>query len=252
MSGREELAGQEAVGGLSGFMLYVERATFAIDPQYSEKSGSDTYFLNWEGPTNLPDRPVMVNAEGQFHPKWALDPDFVSMDGGKTVQSQSGNKSKVGKAYGRMCKQATMATEAYKDRADDPLTGVSALNAATWQGHTWLLENVDFDWGGEIGKRTELHPTQYIGAGNLTGATQTAQAPAAAPSPVAAAPVAPAPVAAPVDVLRDQVIAIAQGSADFTSFKGAALALPGVTDRTDLLIDISDATKMWSQTHPGS
>lgn len=242
---RDSLRDQVSSGGLSGFRMFVQRATFAVDPQYSEKTGSDTVFLHWEGPTDLDEHPMMT-VDG-FHPKWAMDPDFATVDG-KTIQSQSGKKQKVGKAYGRMCDAAVKATAQFEGRPDDPLANTDATFAESWQGHTWILENVEFDWGGEIGKRTELHPVTYVGPGDQTKAAVAAAAPPVAAPPVVApsAPAAP-PVAPAGDPLVDQVRAIAQSAPDFNSFKASALALPGVTDRTDLLVAISDATKLWAE-----
>jgi hypothetical protein len=255
---REELRDQVSQGGLSDFLMYVERASFAVDPQYSEKTGSDVVFLHWEGPTNVEDHPILV--KDGFHPKWALDPDFVTVDG-RTVQSQSGKKQRVGKAYGRMCKTASDATAEYEGKPNDPLANVTAMQADTWQGHTWLMGNVEYDFKGDIGKITQLDPVQYIGPGDLTKSGVTAVAapvaPVAAPGPTVA-PVAPvaAPAAAPAapgtgDPLLATVEAMAATAPDFTTFKQAALAVNGVTDRTDLLIAISDATNgVWSRIRP--
>lgn len=240
---RESLGNQTSSGGLAGFLFYVQRASFAVDPQYSEKTGADTVFLHWEGPSNAEGHEMMTK-EG-FHPKWSMDPDFATMDG-NTIASQSGRKTKVGKAYGRMCEQTVAATAAYANQPNDPLANVDATNAKSWEGHTWLLDNVEYDWGGDIGKRTELHPVKYIGPGNQTGAIAPGAAPvAAAPAP---APVAAAPAAAPAgDPLMAQVESIARAAGDFNGFKAAALALPGVTERTDLLVGISDATQIWGR-----
>ena len=245
---REELGNQVSSGGLKGFRMFVQNAYFAIDPQYSEKTGSDVVFMHFEGPTDLEEHPLL--SKDGFHPKWAMDPDFMTLDGGKTVQSQSGKKSKVGKAYGRMCKAATDATAHLANTPNDPLNNVSATAAAGWTGHTWIFDEVEFDWGKEIGTRTELHPTVYVGAGDVTKAAGVAAAPVAAPW--AAAPVAaPAPVAETSDALLDAVKGLAVQSADFNSFKQQALGLAGVTDRTDLLIAISDANQgIWAQLNP--
>lgn len=237
---RQDFMDQESSGGLANFTLTVDEAYFAIDQQYSERAGGDVYFLHWTGRTDIPDRPLMSSAD--FHPKWSLDPDFVSLDGGKTVVSQSGRKNKVGKAYGRMCAAAATATDRLKDTPEDFLAGADPKDASIWVGTTWRLDNITRDWGGEIGKRDELMPVEYIG--------KAGAAPAAPTAPAAAAPI---PAAAPAQNggVRQSIEALASGAADYRTFQQAALQIPGVADDTALVQEILDSgpTGLYARVH---
>lgn len=245
---REEFLNQESAGGIANFVLTVDQAWFAPDADYTAKSGVDVHFLHWAGRTDLPDRPLM--GEGDYHPKWSLDPDFVSTDGGTTVVSQSGRKQKVGKGYGRMCTQAAKVTAHLAGTPEDFLDSADPKDARIWIGTQWRLDNVSYDYGGNIGKREELMPVEYLGRvqapTGVAGAPVTqftpppAQMPATAPqpAPVAAQAVAPAP--APQNGVRGQVEALAASAADYRTFQQAALSIPGVAEDTALVNEVLD------------
>lgn len=223
----EDFLDQESSGGIDKFTLTVTNAFFAIDPNYSEAVGADVYFLHWEGTTDVEGHETMTR-DG-FHPKWATDPDWMSIDGGKTVKSQSG-KGRLGKAAGRMMTAAANAiVEAgLKDSPENPFNapGASPQVAETWIGTTWFMEEVEREFGSGM-KSRDLLPTKFIGTSDVS----------AAPAAPAAAP-APATSAAPATDLRAQVVAVANGAADHQSFMQAALAIPGVSSDSALVADI--------------
>jgi hypothetical protein len=227
----DEFADQESGGGITDFTITVTNAFFEIDPNYSAATGSDTYFLHWEGTTDVEGHEQMTR-DG-FHPKWALDPDFMSMDGGKTVVSQSG-KGKLGKAVGRMMGAASNALRdaGLKDSPESPFNkpGASPRDASVWIGTTWYLTEVTREFGNGM-KATDQLPTKYI----TTGAPAPAAAPAAAPAP-----------AAPADnALRAAVIEVANAAANHGEFVSKAMAIPGVSADSQLTQEIVNPTGIY-------
>lgn len=260
---REEMYDQESGGGLRNFILRVDEALFAIDEKYSEATGSDVYFMHWGGQTNLPDRPIMQAVAGEFHPKWALDPDFISTDGGKTVVSQSGRKKKVGKAYGRLCVDAATITEALKGTPADPFgSSISPRDASLWLGTVWRIDEVTREFGGQIKPVNELTVVEYLGRDlNPMTLAEVTAAPAAAPAAPQAAAVAPqavatAPVAAPVgngtvEALRAELLASAIQASDYRAWQGQWIADARVRENPELLVEIANPSAgIWATAHP--
>lgn len=236
----DDFAGQETGGGITDFTITVTNAFFAVDEKYSETVGSDVWFLNWEGTTDVEGHEVM-DRDG-FHLKWALLPDWLSTDGGLTVKSQSG-KDKLGKAVARMMISATAAVEAagLKDSPDNPFADPSDPKiASSWVGSVWFIEEVVKDFNNGMVAR-DLLPTKYLGQA-VAGV---------APAPVAATPAAPAPVAAvapvaPVADLRAQVVALASSIGDHSAFVTAAMGLSGVAADPALVGEIVAPDGLWA------
>ena len=226
----DEFADQESEGGIRDFTITVTNAFYAVDEKYSAAVGSDVYFLHWEGTTDVQGHEQMTR-DG-FHPKWATDPDWVSLDGGATVKSQSGKK-KLGKAAGRMCGAASNSVidaGVKPEDAANPFVTLTPRDAAVWVGTSWFLSEIVKEYGNGM-KATDLLPTKYLG--NAGAATA---APVAAVTPTA--PVAAAPVAAGTNLLRTQVTALASSIADHSTFVTAAMAIPGVSADAALVSDI--------------
>lgn len=226
---RSDYANAESSGGLRNFVLTVTNAFFAVDPNYSAKVGADTHFLHWEGTSDVESYPVMDSTG--FHPKWSLDTDFMSADGGKTVISQSGKGERVGKAYGRMCKAAADLTEHLAGTPEDFLEKGSPLDASIWVGTMWRMDDVEFGSGQY--KTTQLMPVEFVGFAD-SGAPASAPAAATGESP-----------------LRQQVIDLAKASADYVSFQKAALALPNVTSDPGLVTEIATPTGIYASVNGG-
>lgn len=243
----EEFGEQESAGGITDYEITVTNAFFAIDEKYSEKVGSDVFFLHWEGVTGVPGHEQMLR-DG-FHPKWATDPDWVSMDGGATIKSQSG-KSKLGKAAGRMCVVAFASVgEAGVKKGDpqSPFNNGTPRDAAVWIGSKWFMQDVTRDFGNGM-KSTDTMPVKYLGLASVAAApvaaapTPVATTPAPAPAPVAAAP---APTAAPG--LRDQIVGLARSIDNHSAFVSAAMAIPGVSADAALVGEIVSPAGLWAQ-----
>ena len=231
MSSYDEFADQESGGGIDNYVITVSNAFFAIDEKYSEASGSDTYFLHWEGTSDVDGHEVM-DRDG-FHPKWALDPDWMSMDGGQTVKSQSG-KDKLGKAVGRMMGAAAnaVADAGFKESPESPFAPESASprKASTWVGTKWFMTEVVKDFGNGMTARDQL-PTKYLGRSDVSGT------PAAAPAPT---------VVPDVD-LRKTVEALAASIGDHAAFVTAAMATPGVASDAALVGEIVAPDGLWAK-----
>lgn len=225
---RDDYSKQESGGGLSGFEFEVTDAYFAADPKYSEKAGTEIIMLHWTGKAPGLDSYPLMTKDG-FHPKWTLGADWQTMDGGKTVVHPKG-KAKLGRAAGRMYKIAAEATEDLAGTPEDFLDSHDYRDASTWIGTRWFMDEVERDFGGQIGKKTELMPVTYLGADVIGSAPET---PAAEATPTAA-------TAPSQNGLVEQVTALAKALGDPASFRDAAMKVPGVTDDTSLLISIAN------------
>lgn len=260
MSSLDDFADQESGGGIDNYVFTVTNAFFAIDDKYSAASGADTHFLHWEGTSDVEDHEVM-DRDG-FHPKWALDPDWVSMDDGKTVKSQSG-KTKLGKAAGRMMGAAanSVLEAGFKDSPESPFApeAASPQVAATWVGTKWFMSEVIKDFGNNMTARDQM-PVKYLGKSDVAAPVQapvqiqavvTSEATKAAPVTTTPAP-APVPTtvpvpAAPATNLRVTVEALAASINDHAAFVTAAMATPGVAADAALVGEIVAPDGLWAQ-----
>ena len=234
----DDFADQESGGGITDFTITVTNAYFEVDAKYSEAAGGgETLKLNWEGTTDVEGHEVM-DRDG-FHPSWTLDPDWMTLDGGKTVKSQSG-KGKLGKAAGRMMGAAANAVleAGFKDAPESPFNkpGADPKSAETWIGTTWFLTEVTKDFGNGMVARDQL-PIRFIAAGETAGV-------AAPVAPVAAVPDASA---VPVASVRDQVVVLAASIGDHAAFVTAAMAIPGVASDATLVGEIVAPTGLWAE-----
>ncbi len=227
---RDQFRDQSGGGGITNFTLTVTNAFFAEQPQYTEKTGSPTLFLHWEGISDVEGHEVMDR--NGFHPSWAMDPDFVTPDGGRTILEQSGKKKRLGKNYGRMVEQMDIATADLANTPNDPLEIIDPRNASTYVGFKWRIDEITYDFEGNIGKRTFLMPVEFLGRAD-GGAVPTA----AAPAPAATA-AAPAPSAG--EGLVAALSALAASSANYAEFQKAALAIPGVSADSALVMKVVD------------
>lgn len=244
---REEFVGQTGGGGIADFTLKITGAEFKISAEYSEKSGAPTVFCHWYGQSDVEGHELM-GSEG-FHPSFSLHPDFVSPDGGKTITEQSGKRRKYGKNYGRLLEAVNEMTAHLADTPNDPLWNkdrhplpppagiIHPRYAESWVGHKFRMDNVDVDFGGQIGQRTFLLPVEYLGYEGVTAAP-VAAAPVAAP--VTAAPTAAAPAASAGEALMMQLQALANAATNYADFQKAALAVPGVSPDSGLLLQVAD------------
>lgn len=237
----DDFLNQEGGGGINDYEITVTNAFFAVDEPYSAKAGAPHLKLHWEGTTDVEGHEQMTRES--FHPSWILDPDWITMDGGKTVVSQSG-KGKLGKATGRMMASAARAVEdaGMKDSPENPFNqpGADPKHAATWIGTRWFMTDVTREYGNGMSSTDQL-PTKFLGTGAAPAAAPAAPAaPAAAPAPVAPAPAPAAAAPASDPNLRAQVVALAQSAPDFGTFSSQAMMIPGVTADLELVKEITN------------
>jgi hypothetical protein len=173
-----------------------------------------------------------------FHPSWPLDPDWMTLDGGKTVKSQSG-KGKLGKAAGRMMGAAanSVLEAGFKDSPESPFNkpGADPKSADTWVGTTWFISEVVKDFGNGMVARDQL-PIRFVAAGGTVGVA----------APAAVAPVVPI-AAVPAAGVRDQVVALAASIGDHAAFVTAAMAIPGVASDAALVSEVVAPDGLWAQ-----
>lgn len=235
----EEFADQESGGGIDNYTFTVTNSYFAVDEKYSAKVGSDTFFLVWEGTSDVEGHEVM-DRDG-FHPKWALDPDWMSIDGGKTVKSQSG-KDKLGKAAGRMMGAAanSVLEAGMGDSPDNPFADPSDPKiAASWVGTVWFITEVVKEFSNGMTARDQL-PVKYLGK---VGAD--AAAPVAPVAPVAAVPAA-ASATVPAADARAQVMVLAASIDNHAAFVTAAMGIPDVASDGVLVGEIVAPDGIWA------
>ena len=204
----EESAGR--IRAIKGFAI--KQAYFATDPVYADGS---VYLLHWIG----------VDGEGNayapegFHPSWPSPRGFTSMDGGKTIQHPEGFKLRNNGLLGRLAKAIFEITEG---ATPDPLTSFSPLQASGYVGMAFDLEEVAIDYGKEVGVKTRLMPTAFLGAGG--GTVEDA------------------------GTTRKKVENLAKAAATFEEFRAGALAIPGVSSDSTLVTQVIDqASGIWSQ-----
>lgn len=219
-----DTSGQEQI-------FVVEKSYFATSVGYGDGTNLQ---LHWLGRVEG-DIVREQTDPAEYHPSWSCGADWISVDGGKTASHPAGKtqfRKGVGSRPGAFIQEMIeRAMEAVPEGGPEDIFGgkASALDATIWEGTKWLLADVEFDFGGEIGKRMKSMPKEYLGK---VGAPA---APVAAPAAVPAA----APAATNGE-LRSQVVALAKTVADFPTFQAAALALPGVAIDTALLGEVID------------
>lgn len=238
---REDFEGQGGTGGIfAAYEFEVTDAKFEVVPDYMDGT---TLFLHWVGRSSVDGYEVMT-MDG-YHPSFALGKDWITVDGGKTIQYQGkSRKPQYGKRYGMLVNKVADITE---DVTPDPLDRIDPKTAASWIGSKWLIERYDHDFKGQIGEVEIELPTQFLGFVDASAqaqpqAAQAAAAPPPQPQAAAAPQEAPAPASNGGGDLRSTVVALAQSAGDFESFRTQALAIPGVTSDPALVQEVLDQT----------
>lgn len=234
---REDFEGQAGGGG--AFAEYDFTVTDAIFLPVENYMDGKILFLHWYGISSVEGWEQMT-ADSKYHPSFALSGDWVSIDGGKTVQYQgSARKPRLGKRYGMMLEKVNEVTADLANTPQDPLNFIDPKVASTWIGTKWHLERYMHDFKGQIGEVEVEMPVAYLGRAEVSSPVVT---PVTAVPAAPAAPVAPpvAPVANGAGDLRGAVIALAQASNSYEEFRGQALAIPSITTDPNLVTEIMD------------
>lgn len=214
-------------GLLDSYDGTIQRAWFATDARYND---GNSIMLHWEIATNDPDVTETVE-------KFPVGGGWDSPDGGATVVNEKG-KQKFNKAsiYGKIVERVQAPDGSLHDAFPVVKSRGRAQQASVWEGLTFHFEREEFDYGGEIGKRSRTMPVAFLGEN--AQASLSTSAPATTATAVAAAPEA---ATADVDpVVAAKLRNAAKESDSHTAFLDAAMAIDGVTTNDALLAQVVD------------
>lgn len=192
---------------------------------------------------------------------------WVTHDGGRSITHESGkdrffNQNSIyGTIIGRAVSEFGMK---------DLLTARGGpMEASVWKGLRFHFKSEEKDYGGDIGKKSRVLPNKFLGEdggspGQSSGSTASvvsgAEAPVAPSAPLqdpVTSPVQAAPVvgngsgSGQGDGLRDQVLALARSLPTHSEFQDAAMELPGILDRQDLVEEIVQPEKLYVPARQG-
>lgn len=229
---RDDLKGQVGGGGYSDFVFTVTDAWFGISEAFeaAKNDGSPpTIFCHWVGEVEGLEGVPNLTEDG-FHPSYALGPDWEIANEGKSVKFVGSGKEQFRKWYGRLVDEVFEFTQDVP-AGQHPFDGENhPREAQHWIGTKWFMVDKEYDFG-RLGKTNHLMPTQFYGTAS-----------------VAVAPAAAAPAAAPsaANGLRDTVVNLAKSLEPYAEFQKAALAIPGVAQDMELVMEIADESKLYS------
>jgi hypothetical protein len=233
-------------GLIDNFEFSITKSWFATNEKYQNGTA---LLLHWEGTTDQLDFPIQ-NVWYSFGSGW------VSKDGGESIVHESGNPDKFfqkNSQYNKIIQRCTGEfglKELFEERGADP------FHADMWVGLKFLMvseeqEKIrDKETGEDKTPRPKLFPAAYLGLVEETPKGKKAAAPKAAaketgPEKIARLKAEKAAKEAGDSgdgevTLRDQVKAILLAEDDFEVAQTAALALDGVMDDDDLVMELMD------------
>lgn len=224
---REDLQGQVGGGGYSDFEFTVTDAWFGISEKFEaakDSGGPPTIFCHWVGDVQGLDGVPNLTEDG-FHPSFEVGADWEPINDGKSIKYVGSGKERFGKWYGRMVSEVFEYTKEVPV-GQHPFDGDNhPRDAEHWVGTRWFMEDKEYDFG-RLGKTSKLMPIKFLGAGS--GATTTTTATSAP--------------AAEANGLRATVEVLAKAHDTYAEFQKAALAVPGVAQDTQLVVQIADQT----------
>jgi hypothetical protein len=207
-------------GLLDDYTGTIQRSWFATDARYQD---GNVILLHWEIATTDPDTPEVLE-------KFPIGGGWDSNDGGETVAHEKGkqkfNKSSI---YGKIVERVQASDGVLHDAFPTVKSRGRAQNAKVWEGLTFQFKREEFDYGGDIGKKSRVMPVKFLGE-NAQPALAVADAPTATAAAPAAAPTVEAD-AVTLALLRKA----ATESDSHQAFLDAAMAIDGVTTNAALL-----------------
>ena len=226
-------------GLVDNFVLRVDESWFATDARYNN---GETLLLNWKGKT---DQPIGTDGETEFTASFPVGGGWVSNDGGETAVSEKGRaKFNSSSIYGRI------VDSAIADKGDGGL-GLGNIvkgrgrptQAKIWTGLTFRMKQVEFNYGGEIGKKSRLMPVEFLGenrdpadfaesgTSDAQAAGQTASAPAASNG---------------TGDLKTRLEQLAKATDSHAAFVDKALEIPEVSEDAALLESVVDEKGLYA------
>ena len=241
-------------GLLNDFDFTVTKAFFAPDQGYMN---GDQTMLQLEGTTDDPEQPTT-------HLWFSCGNGWESRDGGKTVDhpQKTKNSKKFFNQASWMHRLLNRCIEEL-DLYDVLKARGSVFSAAPWVGLSFHMNMEEVDFGGNIGVKTHLMPTAFLGADSKAAAA------APAPKTEAAAPKTGQTAAEKLAAkkaereaaaasngggasLRDQVVAIFTEETDFATAQEKASQLPGIDADDELVMSILEEGGLWAEVKAGA
>lgn len=214
----------------------VTRAWFGTDVRYMN---GEVLLLNWE---IKPDDPSQFShlEDGVIEERFPCGKGWDSNDGGKSATHESGNANKRfhrSSIYGRIIDAVPSMPgliDVLKDRGTE-------MEAKVWEGMRFHFARQEFDYGGEIGKKSRIMPVEFLGEAG------EGEKPSNGASKVAALKAKAAAANKGNNDLRGQLVELAKNSDTHESFMDAALEVPGVADDDDLLAAVADENGLYAE-----
>lgn len=226
-------------GLVTDFVLRVDEAFFATDARYN---GGETLLLNFKGKT---DKPIGQDGENEYTVSYPCGSGWVSNDGGESAVSEKGaskfnNQSIMGKIVTSVM---TPKSEGGLDIMNLLKSRGRPTQAKTWKGLTFRFETVEFNYGGEIGKKERVMPVEFIGE-NVDPATGVAGA-AGAGAGAATATATEGTTGA--GALEARLRAMAKTTDTHAAFVDKALEIPEVSADSALLERVVDENALYAE-----
>lgn len=198
--------------------ITIEEAWFEFDPQYND---GQTLVFKITGMTNDEE----FGEAGRGTLMYPCGAGWNVADRGAKAVREDGNERKGfnnGSGYGLFIDAAIGC-----DGAENVLRSEGRgdpRNAGMWVGLSWHVDRKERDYGGDIGKRSRLLPTKFLGEGGISGTPNKATGPAKkATGPVKSA----GPVKAAGPVKKAAPAAVQELPADEPTNTGAGGFAPG-------------------------
>lgn len=226
-------------GLVDDFVLRVDKSWFATDARYNN---GETLLLNWQGAV---DQPIGSDGDMEFTASFPVGGGWVSNDGGDTAESEKGRaKFNSSSIYGRI------VDSAIAEKKDGGL-GIGSLvkgrgrptQAKIWEGLTFRMKQVEFNYGGEIGKKSRLMPVEFLGenvdpadfatGGDVRAATGTAST--------------STETTASAGTLEARLKAMAKTTDTHAAFVDKALEIPEVSEDAALLERVVDEAGLYTE-----
>jgi hypothetical protein len=202
-----------STGLYTDFSGVIEDSHFGTDARYNN---GETTLLLWKvRPSDI----EVTTDDGTIELAYPVGGGWFSYDGGETIEHTDG-KSKVNTnaVYGKIIDWAL------EEGLGDTLRGKGTpLEANVWQGLGFRFEEVEFNYGGEIGKKKRVMPVEVLtadGAGSAA-AEDTKDT---------------------LEGFGEELKALAENSPNEEAFTESALALTGITDHANLVTRIADGS----------
>ena len=194
----------------------VEEASFGTDARYN--NGESTLLFWKVRPTNID----ITTDDGLIEVSFGAGTGWFSYDGGETIEHSEG-KGKVNSSaiYGKLVDWAIE-----QGLADTLKEKGSPLEAKVWVGLAFRFEEVEFNYGKEIGTKKRVMPVEVMNSEDVA-VPNTKNADSSKDD---------------LEGFKEELTALAENSPTAESFTESAMGLTDITDHANLVMQIADGT----------